>query len=263
MMKVCIITGASSGIGRATAEHMLKRGYKVYGISRRGGDMDNVVSLCADVTDEQEVLKAVHTVMAESGRIDVLINNAGFGISGAIEFTETEEAERQFNVNFFGAVRMCRAVLPFMRKQGFGRIVNIGSVAGNIAIPFQSFYSAAKAALCSYTLALINEVREFHITAVCIEPGDICTGFTAARHKNTRGDDIYRGKISRSVEKMEKDEQTGMRPETAGKYIARIASKQSGKPVVMIGAPYKAAGLLKKLLPLRLTNRIVGALYAR
>ena len=155
MTKVCIITGASSGIGRATAENMLKRGYKVYGISRRGGGIDNVVSLCADVTDEQEIFKAVNTVMAESGRIDVLINNAGFGISGAIEFTKTEDAERQFNVNFFGAVRMCRAVLPIMRKQGFGRIVNIGSVAGDIAIPFQSFYSAAKAALCSYTLALI------------------------------------------------------------------------------------------------------------
>ncbi|MEE0839968.1 MAG: SDR family NAD(P)-dependent oxidoreductase, partial [Acutalibacteraceae bacterium] len=89
MMKVCIITGASSGIGRATAENMLKLGYKVYGISRSGGHVDNVVSLCADVTDEQEIFKAVNTVMAESGRIDVLINNAGFGISGAIEFTKT------------------------------------------------------------------------------------------------------------------------------------------------------------------------------
>ena len=263
MMKVCIITGASSGIGRAAAENMLKLGYRVYGISRHGGGIDGAVSLCADVTDEQEIIKAVNTVMAESGRIDVLINNAGFGISGAAEFTETEDAERQFNVNFFGAVRMCRAVLPIMRKQGFGRIVNIGSVAGDIAIPFQSFYSAAKAALCSYTLALINEVREFNITAVCIEPGDIRTGFTAARHKNTCGDDIYNGRISRSVEKMEKDEQTGMSPETVGKYIAKIASKQSSKPVLIIGAQYKAVGLLKKLLPVRLTNRIVGAIYAK
>lgn len=263
MMKVCIITGASSGIGRATAENMLKRGYKVYGISRRGCGMENVISLCADVTDEQAISNAVHTVMAESGRIDVLINNAGFGISGAIEFTKTEDAERQFQVNFFGAVRMCRAVLPIMRKQGFGRIVNIGSVAGEIAIPFQSFYSAAKAALRSYTLALANEVREFRITAVCVEPGDIHTGFTAARQKNTQGDAIYNGRISRSVEKMEKDEQTGMPPEAAGKYIAKIASKRSGKPVLMIGAQYKAVGLLKKLLPLRLVNRIVGAIYAK
>ena len=199
----------------------------------------------------------------EFGRIDVLINNAGFGISGAVDFTRTEDAECQFNVNFFGAVRMCGAVLPIMRKQGFGRIVNIGSVAGDIAIPFQSFYSAAKAALCSYTLALINEVREFNITAVCIEPGDIRTGFTAARNKNTQGDDIYNGRISRSVEKMEKDEQTGMLPETAGKYIAKIASKQSGKPVLIIGAQYKAVGILKKILPLRLINRIVGAIYAK
>lgn len=263
MMKVCIITGANSGIGRATAENMLKRGYKVYGISRRGGDSDNVVSLRADVTNEQEVFKAVNTVIAESGRIDVLINNAGFGISGAIEFTKTEDAEQQFNVNFFGAVRMCKAVLPVMRKQGFGRIVNIGSVAGDIAIPFQSFYSAAKAALCSYTLALINEVREFNITAACVEPGDIHTAFTAARHKNTQGDDIYGGRISRSVEKMEKDEQGGMLPEVAGKYIAKIASKKSGKPVLIIGTQYKAVGLLKKILPTRIVNRIVGKIYAK
>lgn len=262
-MKVCIITGASSGIGRATAENMLKRGYKVYGISRRGGDVENIVSLCADVTDEQEIAKAIDTVMAESGRIDVLINNAGFGISGAIEFTSTENAERQFNVNFFGAVRMCRAVLPIMRKQGFGRIVNIGSVAGDIAIPFQSFYSAAKAALCSYTLALINEVREFNMTAVCIEPGDIHTGFTAARNKNTQGDDIYSGRISRSVERMEKDEQNGMSPDAAGKYIAKIASKRSSKPILIIGTQYKAAVLLKKLLPLSLINRLVGTIYAK
>ena len=92
MTKVCIITGASSGIGKATAENMLKHGYKVYGISRRGCDIDNVVSLCADVTDEQEILKAVDRDMAESERIDVLINNAGFGISGAIEFTNTSRA---------------------------------------------------------------------------------------------------------------------------------------------------------------------------
>ena len=102
-MKVCIITGASSGIGRATAENMLKRGYKVYGISRRGGDVENVVSLCADVTDEQKIAKAVDTVMAESGRIDVLINNAGFGISGAIEFTSTEVRTLVTSIALIGA----------------------------------------------------------------------------------------------------------------------------------------------------------------
>lgn len=94
----------------------IKHGYKVYGISRRGGDIENVISLKADVTDEQEVFKAVNTVMTESGRIDILINNAGFGISGAVEFTKTEDAERQFNVNFFGAFRMCRAVLPLGKR---------------------------------------------------------------------------------------------------------------------------------------------------
>ena len=263
MQKICVITGSSSGIGRSTAKFMLQRGYTVYGISRHGGDTKGVLSLTADVTDAQSIQAAVDEIMKNSGRIDVLINNAGFGISGAIEFTNTKDAEQQFNVNFFGAVRVCRAVLPIMRAQKSGRIVNIGSVAGDIAIPFQSFYSAAKAALGSYTLALANEVRPFHITAVLIEPGDICTGFTAARQKNTDGDDIYSGRISRSVKRMEKDEQGGMSPDAAGKYIAKIAAKQKSKPILIIGAQYKAVGVLKRLLPIRLTNRIVSWLYAK
>lgn len=263
MQKVCVITGSSSGIGRSTAKFMLQRGYTVYGISRHGGDTKGVLSLTADVTDAQSIQAAVDEITKSSGRIDVLINNAGFGISGAIEFTNTKDAEQQFNVNFFGTVRVCRAVLPIMRAQKSGRVVNIGSVAGEIAIPFQSFYSAAKAALGSYTLALANEVRPFHVTAVLIEPGDICTGFTAARQKNTDGDDIYSGRISRSIKRMEKDELRGMSPDAAGKYIARIAAKQKSKPILIIGAQYKAVGVLKKLLPVRLTNRIVGRLYAK
>ena len=110
--------------------------------------------------------------------IDVLINNAGFGISGAVEFTGTEEAQRQLDVNFFGMVRMNRQVLPVMRKQGYGRIVNLSSVAGAIPIPFQTYYSASKAAINSYTMALANEVKPFGIQVCCVQPGDIRTGFT-------------------------------------------------------------------------------------
>ena len=148
-MKVCVITGGSSGIGKYTAIELVRRGYTVYALSRHAGDAASVRYLTADVTRDADIRAAVDTVLRECGRIDLLINNAGFGISGAIEFTDTDAAIRQFDVNFFGAVRMCRAVLPILRKQGGGRIVNIGSVAGVVAIPFQAYYSAAKSALCA------------------------------------------------------------------------------------------------------------------
>lgn len=261
MKKVCIITGGTSGIGKCTADCMVKNGYTVYELSRRKEGNANVCHISTDITDENAVQSAVNTVVEKEGKIDVLINNAGFGISGAIEFTKTEDAVRQFNVNFFGAVRMCKAVIPIMRKSGGGRIVNVGSVAGVIPIPFQSYYSAAKAAILSYTLSLENEVRPFGITAVCVQPGDIKTGFTAARKKETAGDDVYSGRISRSVAVMEHDEQNGMSAETAGEFIALTALKKN-EPVKTIGFKYKAACLLAKLLPLKILNRIIGSIYA-
>ena len=262
-MKVCVITGGSSGIGKYTAIELVRRGYTVYALSRHAGDAAGVRYLTADVTRDADIRAAVDTVLRECGRIDLLINNAGFGISGAIEFTDTDAAIRQFDVNFFGAVRMCRAVLPILREQGGGRIVNIGSVAGVVAIPFQAYYSAAKSALCAYTLALANEVRPFGITAICMQPGDIRTGFTAAREKSQAGDEVYQGRISRSVAGMEHDEQTGMLPETAGDYIASVATRRDVKPLRSIGLKYKFFCVLAKLLPVRTLNWLVGMVYAR
>lgn len=261
-MKICVITGGSSGIGRFTAIELVRRGYTVYALSRHAGDAAGVRYLTADVTRDADIRTAIDTVMRECGRIDLLINNAGFGVSGAIEFTETETAMHQFDVNFFGAVRMCRAVLPILREQGGGRIVNIGSVAGAVAIPFQAYYSAAKSALCAYTLALANEVRPFGITAVCIQPGDIRIGFTAAREKTILGDDVYGGRIARSVAGMERDEQNGMSPETAARYIAGVADSRDKKPIRTVGFSYKLVCVLAKLLPVRAVNRLVGRLYA-
>lgn len=193
----------------------------------------------------------------------MLINNAGFGISGAVEFTGTEEAQRQLDVNFFGMVRMNRQVLPVMRKQGYGRIVNLSSVAGTIPIPFQTYYSASKAAINSYTMALANEVKPFGIQVCCVQPGDIRTGFTAAREKNQLGDDIYGGRIARSVSGMERDEQTGMAPEQAGAFIARVATRKGMRPVNTIGLQYKFFCFLAKVLPARWLNALVGLIYAK
>ena len=138
MNKVAIITGGSSGIGLCTAAALREAGCRVYELSRRDSDVPGITHLRCDITDEAQVAAAVERVMAECGRIDILINNAGFGISGAVEFTETADAQRLFDVNFFGMVRMNRTVLPLMRQQGAGRIVNLSSVAAPVPIPFQT-----------------------------------------------------------------------------------------------------------------------------
>lgn len=263
MNKVVIITGGSSGIGLCTAAALRDRGCKVYELSRRDSEVTGITHIKCDVTDEAQVAAAVGQVMAESGRIDILINNAGFGISGAVEFTDTAEAQRLFDVNFFGMVRMNHAVLPLMRQQGGGRIVNLSSVAAPVPIPFQTYYSAGKAAVNSYTMALSNEVKPFGITVCAVMPGDIKTGFTAARQKSIVGDDIYGGRITRSVAGMEKDEQTGMDPAEAGAFIASVALKNSRKPLYTIGIAYKGAVFLTKILPARWLNALIGQLYAK
>lgn len=263
MNKIALVTGGSSGIGSCTVDALLAKGYTVYELSRRDNPRTDIHHLGADVTDEQAVQAAVAQLVKEQGRVDVLVNCAGFGISGAIEFTELADARRQMDVNFFGMVNTCKAVLPVMRAQKKGRIVNISSVAAPVAIPFQAFYSASKAAINDYTCALANEVRPYGITVTAVQPGDIRTGFTAARKKSVLGDDVYGGRISRSVAVMEHDEQNGMKPEVAGRYVAKIADKKHVKPLYTIGFSYKLVCVLCKILPCGLQNRIIGMLYAK
>lgn len=262
MSKIAVVTGGTSGIGRETALYLAKNGCTVYELSRRAEGVAGLRHISADVTDETSVRRAVEQIVREAGRIDILVNNAGFGISGAVEFTDTEEAKRQFDVNFFGMVRMNRAVIAVMRGQGGGRIVNLSSVAAPVPIPFQTYYSASKAAINSYTMALANELRPFGITVSAVMPGDIHTGFTAARRKVAEGDEIYGGRISRSVRRMEHDEQTGMDPAKAGAFVGRVALKTGHKPLYTIGFAYQAAVLLTKILPARVLNWLIGKIYA-
>ena len=263
MKKVAVVTGGSSGIGLCAVRALRQAGCIVYAVSRRSFEEEGVISLSADVTDDQAVRQAAERIYAEQGRIDILVNDAGMGISGAVEFTETSAAQRLFDVNFFGMVRMCEAVLPMMRGQGGGRIVNLGSVAGVVPIPFQTYYSASKAAVHAYTMALANEVRPFGISVCALMPGDIRTGFTQARQKLHQGDDIYGGRIGRSVAAMEHDEQTGMAPERVGDYIARLCLRRRVKPLCSLGLGYRCVCVLAKLLPCGLLNRLVGLLYAK
>src|ERR1700733_9888901 len=179
--RVVLVTGTSSGFGRAIAAALARDGHRVFA-STRGSDaaVPGAPHVTLDVTDAASVADCVAAVM-NAGRIDVLINNAGLGIAGAIEDTSDDEAHAQFDANFFGMHRMCRAVLPHMRQQGGGFIINMSSLAGQIAIPFQGFYSASKFAIEGYTEALRMEVRSFGVRVSMIEPGDFATAFTMNR----------------------------------------------------------------------------------
>ena len=162
MSRIVVITGASSGIGNSTAEYFLSKGDVVYGLSRRILGK-SFAELRCDITNEEEVLDCVKQIINKEGRIDVLINNAGMGISGPVETTKLQDAKKIFDVNFFGCINVINAVLPYMRKEKRGTIINISSVASPISIPFQSFYSASKAAVDSLTFALRAEVADFNI----------------------------------------------------------------------------------------------------
>lgn len=263
-MKAALVTGGSSGIGRACARALADMGCRVYEFSRRNIPQEGVTHLSGDVCDEKAMSDAVNTILKDCGCIDILVCCAGFGISGAVEFTELSDAGRQLDVNFFGTVNAVKAVLPHMRQQGRGRIVCTSSVAGAIPIPFQTYYSVSKAAINAYVRALRCEVAPYGIRVCAVMPGDISTGFTAAREKSPVGDDIYGGRISRSVAGMEKDEQKGGTPAAAGRFLARRAlQKRAVKPLYTIGLSYRLFTLLERLLPRRFLGWLVYLLYAR
>ena len=259
-MKTVVITGGSSGIGKATAELFAEKGWQVFEWSRSGKSTDKVTHIDCDVTKPEQTKAAVQQVLKQAEQIDVFISNAGYGISGAVEFTSTEDAHRQMEVNFFGALNSVQAVLPHMRERKAGRILFTSSVAAVLSIPYQSFYSASKAAINALALALQNEVRAFGIYVGVLMPGDVSTGFTAARKKSEEGMDAY-GNIRKAVAAMEKDEQGGMRPQQMAKDLYKMATRRCPAPQYVGGAQYKIFCLLDRLLPKRLVNWIVGKLY--
>ncbi len=255
MNKVAIVTGGTSGIGLAAVNALKQRGCTVYALSRHG-------DIPCDVADEESAKAALQQVLEKEGRIDILVNCAGFGISGAAELTPLDMAKKQLDVNLFGTANMVNAVIPAMRKQGGGRIVNTGSVAGFVPIPFQAWYSASKAAIESYTMAMGNELRPFHITLTAVLPGDTKTGFTAARNKIDDPENLYAGRVARSVSRMERDEQNGVPAQRVGDLIARAALKKQVRPFYIPGLAYNLINVLMRLLPSGLANRLIGLLYA-
>lgn len=199
--------------------------------------------------------------MQQTDHIDVVISNAGFGISGPVEFTAIQDAEHQMDVNFMGAVRFTQAVLPQLRAQGYGRIIYTSSVAAQLPVPYQAFYSASKAAINALALAIANEVKEFGISVSVLMPGDVSTGFTDAREKSMAGEEIYRS-AHKAVANMEQDERAGMAPEQMARLFYHIATCRSPRPQYIGGFQYRVLCLLDRLLPKRFVNWVEYKLYS-
>jgi NAD(P)-dependent dehydrogenase (short-subunit alcohol dehydrogenase family) len=249
--RVVLITGASSGIGKACATHLAAQGFRVYATSRRTSSITapNLTMVTADVNRDDSVAVAVAGILDREGRLDVVINNAGMGIAGPLENTTTEHAKAQFEVNFFAALRVCRAALPAMRSQQRGYIVNIGSIGGILALPYQSMYSASKFALEGMSEALRMEVRRFGIRVVLIEPGDFKTELTQNRTVTQVGE-AYRGSFQSALAKTTHDEQHGAGPEKIARLVHRVVNQSHPRLRYTIGpAPQLAAVWLKRLLP--------------
>jgi short-subunit dehydrogenase len=255
-MKTIVITGASSGIGLATAEYLSQKGYHVYGLSRTKGMSNAVRYLSCDITKKEEVIRAFAQV---EGEIVAVINNAGMGISGPVEFASLEAVKRIIDVNLLGTVNVCQVAIPYLRKSK-GRIINIGSVAGEMTIPFQAFYSVTKAGVEMLSEALNIELKPFGIKVITVLPGDTKTSFTKNRQKEET-DDLYRERLNRSVSKMEQDEERGMSPLRVAKVIAKVIKKKRPPLRVTVGLSYKILVFLKRFVPLRFVNFIIDKMY--
>lgn len=229
MSQVIIITGASSGFGKCAAELLAGKGHTVYGLCRRAMEHPAIKYLSCDVRDRSQIQSVVSQIIEQEGCIDVLVNNAGMGIGGALELATEEEIDLQMGTNFMGCVNMCQAVLPHMRKARRGKIINLSSIGGVMGLPYQGFYSASKFAIEGFSEALAAEVRGFGIRVSLVEPGDFATGFTGSRRNSeaTLGDPDYGPIFKRSLAIIEKEENGGLQPEVLARRIAKIVEKRN------------------------------------
>ena len=260
MRKVVIITGASSGIGLVTARYLQSKNYIVYGFSRSKIEHEKFLSMQVDVTHQMQVEHAIKEVFDAEKQIDVIINNAGMGISGSVAHTSNQDMDTIIDVNFKGLVYMVQSALSYLEASK-GKIINVGSVAGSLSIPFQSFYSATKAAVEAFTDALAIEVKPLGIQVCNVLPGDIKTGFTKNRRKNVTESVTYKIRVEKSINVMAHDEQNGMSPLKAAKLFHKLIKKKKIPLTKTIGFKYKVFMFLKKVLPKRFVVWIIGLLY--
>ena len=254
--EVVLVTGASSGIGRACADLLAERGVTVVGASRHPGAGQRWEPLVMDVDQDRSVTVGVDQVLAGHGRLDAVVAAAGWGLAGPVEHTPIDLAKAQVETNFWGVVRVVQAALPVMRDQGGGRLVLISSIGGAIALPFQAFYSASKFALEGWAEALAYEVGPFGIDVTLVQPGNIRTGFTAGR-RTVADTGQYTEDATRAVETIARDELAGPPPSDVAAVVARLLTARRPPRRQSVGNADERLGLLaKRLLPQAVFERL-------
>ncbi len=252
--QVVMVTGASSGIGRAIAEQLAGAGLRVFGTSRKAVAENhepppNLELARLDVRDDSSVRACVQTVLDRAGRIDALVNNAGYTLIGSLEETSIEEAKQLFETNFFGVLRMTQAVLPTMREQSYGRIVNVGSVAGRLPVPYQGIYSASKHALEGYSESLDHEVRQFGIRVSVVEPGFIRTSIDQNRQLVRQPLAPYSNDRNRVADGNTANVARGEDPSRVASLVVSILTSRSPRGRYLFGSQAKLTNWLRILAP--------------
>jgi len=253
MSKVVLITGGSSGIGKSIGEYLHQKGFVVYGTSRNPEKITNSIFplVALDVRDKQSIVNCVAEVIQKSGRLDIVINNAGVGITGPIEEIPTEEIRNNFETNLFGPIEVMKSVLPQMREQKSGLIINITSIAGYMGLPYRGIYSASKGALELITEALRMEVKSFGIQITNVAPGDFATNIAAGRyHAPVVKGSAYELPYGNTLKEMDSHVDSGSNPNEMAEAIFTIIQTKNPKVHYKVGAfMQKFSIVLKRILP--------------
>jgi len=269
--RVALVTGGSSGIGEATARQLLDAGFTVYAVARRVDRMQSLAEAGAhvfamDVTDDASMSAGVRRILDEQSRIDVLVNNAGYGSYGAVEDVPIDEARRQFEVNVFGLARLVQLVTPQMRDQRSGRVINISSIGGKFYEPFGAWYHATKFAVEGFSDSLRMELRPFGIDVVLIEPGPIATEWneiardSLLERSGTTAYAPYAKRAHRVLTEFDKPSRASS-PETVARKIVRAATTRHPAPRYPVGKGARAITLSRDLTPDRLYDGVVSRIF--
>lgn len=267
MKKVIIVTGASSGMGKDFALHLLKKGHTVYGLARRVERMDDIVqaggkAIAMDVTNEEQIQKAVDQVLKEQGKVDVLINNAGYAVYGSVEEANIDAARRQFEVNIFGLASLTQKIIPSMRERKSGTVINISSMGGKMYTPFGAWYHATKHALEGWSDCLRVELIPFGVDVVIIEPGGIDTEFTDVFFQNLQGDPEngpYAGALKKVIQSSREMAENGKlsKPSVITNLIDKAVHSEKPKTRYVAGAYAKPLMFMRKYFGDRRFDKIL------
>lgn len=255
--KVIVITGTSAGIGLSLAEYFGKKGHKVYGLSRKTVENNFFTSISTDITEKEQIDKTISQILSQEGNIDILINNAGMGMVGSVEDATKEDITKLFNLNLIGAVQMMSAILPNMRKQQKGQIINISSIGSEMGLPFRGFYSASKSALDKVTEAIRYEVSSWNIEVCSVHLGDIKTNIAENRVKSnisTPYQEIF-NKVYNVINSHVND---GSEPIEVARYIDKLLNKKKWKSHYYFGKFGQKIGVpLKWILPQNFYEKLI------